>query len=306
VIKMNDRKLHVIKMAHQLFIEKGYQATSIQDILDYSGISKGTFYNYFSSKSELLIAIYKTVYKKLQQERNEILIGKNPSDIEIFIKQMEMQMITNRKHKLITLYEEVMASNDVDLKQYIQRSRLKSLHWLYGRFIDLFGEDKKPYLLDCAIMFTGLLQHNLQYNRMTFESGEQITHVVRYSVNRLVNLVNDVVKDGDQLHEPEWLEKWLPGCKNDNRKIMEQIHESVSSLKNLFIKNLKDEKDLEKYTELLDFIQEEIIHTRSPRKFLIESALITLKQNSAGLGQKELQMINQKVIDVLSSVEENA
>ena len=60
MIKMNDRKQHVIKMAHQLFIEKGFQATSIQDILDYSGISKGTFYNYFSSKSELLIAIFKT------------------------------------------------------------------------------------------------------------------------------------------------------------------------------------------------------------------------------------------------------
>ena len=42
---MNDRKLHVVNMAHQLFIEKGFQATSIQDILDYSGISKGTFYN---------------------------------------------------------------------------------------------------------------------------------------------------------------------------------------------------------------------------------------------------------------------
>ncbi|MEW9051981.1 MAG: TetR/AcrR family transcriptional regulator [Neobacillus sp.] len=302
---MNDRKQHVIKMAHQLFIEKGYQATSIQDILEYSGISKGTFYNYFSSKSELLIAIYKTIYKKLQQDRNEILIGQNPSDIEIFIKQIEMQMITNRKHKLITLYEEVMASNDIDLKQYIQRSRLNSLHWLFGRFIDLFGEDKKPYLLDCAIMFTGLLQHNLQYNRMAFESGEQISHVVRYSVNRLVKMVEDVVMDGDQLHKPELLEKWLPGCKKDNRKIIEQLYESTSSLKSVYIKNIKDEKDLEKYTELLDFIQEEIIHTRSPRKYLIESALLTLKQNSANLGQNELQMIDQIVIDLLNIAAEN-
>ncbi len=66
-------------------------------------------------------------------------------------------MITNRRNKLIALYEEVMASNDVDLKQYINQSRLKSLNWTYSRFIDIFGEEKKPYLLDCAIMFTGNL-----------------------------------------------------------------------------------------------------------------------------------------------------
>ncbi|SIC20615.1 Uncharacterised protein [Mycobacteroides abscessus subsp. abscessus] len=30
---MNDRKQHVIKMAHQLFIDKGFQATSIQDMM---------------------------------------------------------------------------------------------------------------------------------------------------------------------------------------------------------------------------------------------------------------------------------
>ena len=61
---MNDRKQHVINKAHQLFIDKGFQATSIQDILDYSGISKGTFYNYFSSKNELLIAIFTNQNKK--------------------------------------------------------------------------------------------------------------------------------------------------------------------------------------------------------------------------------------------------
>ncbi|MGA9287974.1 MAG: helix-turn-helix domain-containing protein, partial [Anaerobacillus sp.] len=63
---MNDRKQHVIKMAHQLFIDRGFQATSIQDILDYSGISKGTFYNYFSSKNELLIALFKALYGSME------------------------------------------------------------------------------------------------------------------------------------------------------------------------------------------------------------------------------------------------
>ena len=94
---MYERKQQVIQNAHQLFIEKGYQATSIQDILDRSGISKGTFYNYFSSKSELLKAVFISVNKDFEKERNELLIGENLADFEIFIKQIELRMHTYKE-----------------------------------------------------------------------------------------------------------------------------------------------------------------------------------------------------------------
>ena len=41
----------------QLFYQKGYELTSIQDIIDVVGVAKGLFYYYFRSKSELLDAI---------------------------------------------------------------------------------------------------------------------------------------------------------------------------------------------------------------------------------------------------------
>jgi|GEM_PF-139408 len=300
---MNDRKLHVVNMAHQLFIEKGFQATSIQDILDYSGISKGTFYNYFSSKSELLIAIYKTIYKKLEKDRNDLLIGQNPSSIEIFIKQVELQMISNRKNKLLALYEEVLASNDADLKQYIQRARLNSLRWYYNRFIDIFGEDKKPFLLDCAIMFQGIIQYNIQYNRMAHESGEKVSSVVRYCVARMVKMVDEVAESGEQLIEPKTLEKWVPGCQQNNHEILTQLVKVALTLRALITKNIQDVEEQNKYNELLDFIQEEIIHTRSPRKFLIESALTSLKQNPASLWKKELGQLDELIEAFYSSME---
>jgi AcrR family transcriptional regulator len=290
---MNERKQHVINKAHQLFIEKGFQATSIQDILDFSGISKGTFYKYFSSKSELLIAIYKTISKKLEKDRNDLLMGKNPSDIEIFIKQIEMQMMSNKKNKLIALYEEVMATNDTDLKQYIRVARLRSIRWMVGRFIDIFGEKNRPYLLDCAIMFQGLLQNNLQYNRMATDSQEQISMVVRYSVNRLVNMVAEVAEAGEQIHEPELLEKWLPGRHQNNHELMDQFYKIVGPMRNSIVKYFPEKNDQEKYHELIDFIQEEILHTRAPRKFLIESAIQTLQNNPASIWQKELDQLNQ-------------
>jgi AcrR family transcriptional regulator len=269
---MNDRKQHVLKMAHQLFIEKGFQATSIQDILDYSGISKGTFYNYFSSKNELLITLLKNINQKLEQERNQLLIGNDPSDIEIFIKQVELHLLTNLGNKLVPLFEEVITSNDPELKQFLKLSHLSHLRWLYRRFIDLFGEEKKAFLLDCSIMFIGILQQNLKFSAMAHGSNENIHHIVRYSVNRIVHIVSEVSESGEQLIPPEHLQRWLPDAAYCDDTFHSKVLAIISELKNDFNQDDKNSDSL----QLLNFIQEEFL-AKGSRKFLIESAILSLK-----------------------------
>jgi TetR/AcrR family transcriptional repressor of nem operon len=46
----------LIQAAVHLFHERGYNATSVQDIVSEAGVPKGTFYNYFDSKEALAIA----------------------------------------------------------------------------------------------------------------------------------------------------------------------------------------------------------------------------------------------------------
>lgn len=297
---MNDRKQHVIKMAHQLFIDKGFQNTSIQDILDYSGISKGTFYNYFSSKNELLITLFKTIYKKLEKERNELLIGQDPSNIEIFIKQVELQMKTNRANKLITLFEEVLVLNDADLTQSIKQGQLKILHWLFLRFMDIFGESKKPYLLDCAIMFMGILHQNFKYQAIAHESNASIHQVVRYSVERVVKMVHEVSEAGDQLIQPELLDSWLPDCKTTDPAFQQKLYHTVLALK----KAVNHNKEQSKYIELLDFVQDELLNSKDPRKFLVESALLSLKAGQVFFERKELHNLDQLVETFFTQLEE--
>jgi AcrR family transcriptional regulator len=288
---MNDRKQHVIKMAHQLFIEKGFQSTSIQDILDYSGISKGTFYNYFPSKNELLIALFKSIYKKMEQERNELLIGQDPSDMEIFIKQIELQMNTNRANKLLSLFEEVFFSKDEELKDFIKSGQLRMIKWIYQRFIDLFGDSKKPFLLDCTIMFLGILNHNIKYNFMANDQNLNIYEIVRYSVNRIAKTVIEVSISGDQLIQPDVIDRWLPDTLTCNQIFHKKLHEAILSLK-------KNQKQMnEKSEELLDFIEDELLKSNNPRKFLIESALLSLKSTLISKENKELQKLEELVAD---------
>lgn len=49
-----NKKRELLAVAEKLFLDKGYEQTSIDDILRESGISKGGFYHYFRSKDEIL------------------------------------------------------------------------------------------------------------------------------------------------------------------------------------------------------------------------------------------------------------
>jgi AcrR family transcriptional regulator len=296
---MNDRKQHVINKAQQLFIEKGYQATSIQDIIDFSGISKGTFYNYFSSKNELLMAIFTFLNQQLHIERNRLLVGQSPADIETFICQLELQMEFNRKNKLLVLFEEVFVSNDQALKKFLKRTQIKYVHWIFDRFMDIFGRSKEPYLLDCAIMFIGMLHQNIHFHFLAKESDGNYKQVIRYTVGRMEKMVEEIDRNGVQLLNPGILEKWLPECQSSDHSFKKKIEAGISTLK----KCLRDDKDQMKYLELLDFIQEETKQYNSPRKFLIKSALLSLKEKTGAAWETELKKLEQHIEDLFTDKE---
>ncbi|WP_078382211.1 TetR/AcrR family transcriptional regulator [Sutcliffiella halmapala] len=286
---MNDRKQHVITCAHKLFIDKGFQATSIQDILEFSGISKGTFYNYFASKNELLIELFRSLYKKMEQERNELLIGQDSANITIFIQQIELQMETNHSNKLISLFEEVYFLNDKELKEFIKRGQIRMIRWIYQRFLEIFGEQKRPYLLDCSIMFLGILNNNIRFFGMAYEAKIDIHRVVRYSVERIVKIVHEVAESKDYLLQPSILERWAPDTQNKNQATQHEVMQVIITLKQA----VQNKKDQLKYTELLDFIHDELLHSKKPRKFLIDSAVVTLKDTPTPFPTKELQTLDQ-------------
>lgn len=57
------RRAHVIETAALMFHEKGYEATTIQDIADAVGLLKGSLYYYFASKEDLLFEVLQEVHQ---------------------------------------------------------------------------------------------------------------------------------------------------------------------------------------------------------------------------------------------------
>ena len=55
--KGDVRRVQILDAAEELFLRQGYDRTSVQDILDALGMSKGGFYHYFDTKEAVLRAV---------------------------------------------------------------------------------------------------------------------------------------------------------------------------------------------------------------------------------------------------------
>jgi len=68
VRKGEEKRQEILTVAERLFCLKGYEATSIQDILDVLHASKGGFYHHFASKEELLDTLF---YQRAERAKEQ-------------------------------------------------------------------------------------------------------------------------------------------------------------------------------------------------------------------------------------------
>lgn len=108
--KGKKRKQELLNLAYHMFIEKGYENTSIDEIVAKAGIAKGTYYYYFESKEATLEAVVEMMIKKNSTAAKEILTAelsipeKLVSVVDAFRPDKEESVITNvleRKENII-------------------------------------------------------------------------------------------------------------------------------------------------------------------------------------------------------------
>lgn len=63
-----ERKAEILDVAEDLFAQKGYEATSVREIVKRVGVAQGLFYYYFKSKSEVLNAVVERLSDNFFQE----------------------------------------------------------------------------------------------------------------------------------------------------------------------------------------------------------------------------------------------
>lgn len=105
--KSQDRKVEILDAALKLFVKKGFNRTSIQDIADAAGITKGGLYHYLKSKEEILFLLHERFisegFSKLKLIEEESL-----STEEKLVKLLKahLEIIKDFKDDITIFYKE--------------------------------------------------------------------------------------------------------------------------------------------------------------------------------------------------------
>ena len=100
------RKKEIIDAAEELFAERGYDSTSVDDIAKMVGVSHGLFYHYFDSKASVVDAIVVRLADEVGENIRKIADAPDLTALEKF-RRMMLESLESKKSKkyLIKLFQ---------------------------------------------------------------------------------------------------------------------------------------------------------------------------------------------------------
>lgn len=116
----------ILSVSAKLFTEKGYDKTSIQDIINALGMSKGAIYYHFKSKEEILDAVIK--------ERSDYAS-------ELFGTLIQNTQADNAKEKLARILEAVASDQKAHAIDRVLSSQIKNPQFVVTGIKDCITKD---------------------------------------------------------------------------------------------------------------------------------------------------------------------
>lgn len=95
--KKNSRntKGKIVSAAWKLFYEQGFDETTVEDIVEESETSKGSFYHYFEGKDDLLGTLSYLFDEKYQEISETLNMEENTFEILMYLNRELFEMVEN-------------------------------------------------------------------------------------------------------------------------------------------------------------------------------------------------------------------
>ena len=122
--KENSTKSRIVSASWKLFYENGFDNTTIDDIVELSQTSKGSFYHYFKSKDSILGSLAYLFDEKYQQLEKEIDYSQNSIGILIFLTEEMYTMIENTIDVELLSHLYAQQLNISAQKEFLDHTRL--------------------------------------------------------------------------------------------------------------------------------------------------------------------------------------
>ena len=104
----------LLDAAERLFSERGYKRTSVAQIAEHAGVSRPTFYVYFSSREEIFRALAQRVHDEIKQVQREA--GGNeasPEDVIARAIHAALRIYARKTRLLAVIAHQALTDDDV-------------------------------------------------------------------------------------------------------------------------------------------------------------------------------------------------
>lgn len=271
---MSLMKQKIMDSADRFFTEKGYNATSIQEIADDCCIAKGSLYKFFPSKEDLFIEIIRFRQVKMFECVERMISDETLTKREAFIREIGYQFELFLDSKCIMReIKELNLQEGGKYSSFMFDLRVDFFKYYRDCLVRMYGAKIEPNVWDLVTMLLGMIREYVFM--IVFQSKPlDIGKLSAFIASRMDDMVSGILETSA---EPVLKGALMPECVQADSEWKLQ---SISLYKSyLFTTLMSTAQELpipnSRKTELCDSI--ELLHqeyeSAEPKNFLVHALL---------------------------------
>jgi AcrR family transcriptional regulator len=160
------KRLEVISVAARVFAARGYHATSIDDLVEATGIKRGGLYHYITGKQDLLVAIHERFIEPLLIEARGVAAERLPADQAVQkLAHVLMNVIAEYRNEVTVFLHEWRAIEPGPAWERVQSARREFERIVHDVLVQ--GDREGALKLDDAPLavyaFLGMINYTYQW-----------------------------------------------------------------------------------------------------------------------------------------------
>jgi AcrR family transcriptional regulator len=219
VKEYDERHNEFLDVAQRLFFSKGYELTSVQEIITTVGVAKGTFYHYFDSKVDILEAIINRIADQITTVLQGIVDDLTLSPLEkleqFFVQANQWKAA--RKDQLLQTGRMIYMDENVLLRERLLRAQTDRFVPMVAQVIEegvtdhTFDVAHPVEVAELIIVMVRVLGESIVRLLLEQDDNTTIDQIIRQieTCNQSVRRVLGMRERTLTLFETDMLDAWL-------------------------------------------------------------------------------------------------
>lgn len=164
--RYDARRREVIAAAAKVFAQRGYHATTIEDLIEATGMTRGGLYHYTSGKRELLLSVIDELMEPLLAQAREVVTQpRAPEEHLRRLMRVWLEHVATHRHHMLVFAQERRTLADGSGWDEVRRAR-KLFEQMLSEVMDRGVREGSFAVADeqlAVLMLLGAVNHTPQW-----------------------------------------------------------------------------------------------------------------------------------------------